>query len=137
MKYPLAIVNKLLDVYGEDARIRVGYDIGCEFDKILQRSSLGSRAKGTVSMIVPAFHGHSHNRGCQVVWHPMYADGVGKEDFEGSERFFSFSNGLAAGTRLTTSFHRHQAIEGMVEFWSAEKYAMSGALSITAIRSYY
>ncbi|KAH9947990.1 hypothetical protein B0H21DRAFT_708025 [Amylocystis lapponica] len=32
--------------------------------------------------VVPAFHGHSHNRGCQVNWHPMYMEGVGKEDFE-------------------------------------------------------
>ncbi|KAH9856316.1 hypothetical protein C2E23DRAFT_722786, partial [Lenzites betulinus] len=126
MKYPLAIVKKLLDVYGSDYKIVLGYDIGCEFAKILDRSSLGPRAKGVIMPIVPAFHGHSHNRACQLDWHPMYRDGVGKEDFEGCERFFSSSNSLASGTRLASDFHRHQAIEGHVKYWNGLKHAESG-----------
>ncbi|KAL7284497.1 hypothetical protein ACG7TL_001788 [Trametes sanguinea] len=126
MKYALAIANKLLDVYGPNAKIKVGYDIGCEFSKTLTSSSLGPRAAGRLTCVVPAFHGHSHNRACQLQWHPMYMSGVGLEDFEVSERFFSFSNGAAAGTRLATAFHRHQAIEGVVAFWGAQKHLASG-----------
>ncbi|KAI0348762.1 hypothetical protein OH77DRAFT_1515185 [Trametes cingulata] len=100
MKYAIAIIDKLVTVYGPDTKIKVGYDIGCEFNKSLKTSSIGPRAKN-VSTVVPAFHGHSHNRGCQIEWHPMYMSGVGKEDFEGCERFFSASNGLAPGTRLS------------------------------------
>ncbi|RDX44104.1 hypothetical protein OH76DRAFT_1458094 [Lentinus brumalis] len=125
MKYPLAIINKLLEVYGPD--VLVGYDIGCEFSKTLERSCLGMRAqeKG-LKCIVPAFHGHSHNRGCQVQFLPLYFSGAGKEDFEGCERLFSESNALASGTRLATPFHRHQAIEQFATFWSYQKHAESG-----------
>ncbi|KAI0682682.1 hypothetical protein C8T65DRAFT_713785 [Cerioporus squamosus] len=126
MKYPLAIVNRVIDVYGPELSVVLGYDIACGFAKTLGRSSLGPRASGIVSGVVPAFHGHSHNRRCQVHWHPMYMEGVGKEDFEGCERFFSFSNGLASGTRLATAFHRHQAIEGLVAVWSLQKHTESG-----------
>ena len=43
----------------------------CAFWTTLSKSSLGAetiafRLKG----VVPAFHGHAHNRGCQVHWHP-------------------------------------------------------------------
>ncbi|OBZ69684.1 hypothetical protein A0H81_10468 [Grifola frondosa] len=125
MKYPLAIVNKLLHMYGHD--IGLGYDIACEFAKTLSRSSLGSHAKERQMFgIVPAFHGHSHNRLCQVYWYPMYWDGVGKEDFERCERLYSESNALACGTRLATVFHRHQAIEQFFGFWSEQKHADSG-----------
>ncbi|KAI0366036.1 hypothetical protein BV20DRAFT_1056040 [Pilatotrama ljubarskyi] len=125
MKYGIVIVDKLVTVYGPQMKIKLGYDIGCEFNKSLKSSSVGPHATN-VSMVVPAFHGHSHNRACQVQWHPMYMSGVGKEDFEGCERFFSASNGLAPGTRLSTPFHRHQAIEGRVTFWAADKHAESG-----------
>lgn len=121
MKYPLAIVNKLMDVYGSD--ILVAYDIACAFWKTLARSSLGSRARRLrMAGVVPAFHGHGHNRGCQVNWHPLYMEGTGKEDFEGCERCFSESNSLAAGTRLSSSFHREQAIEEFFRFWGEDKH---------------
>ncbi|TFK79198.1 hypothetical protein K466DRAFT_505958 [Polyporus arcularius HHB13444] len=126
MKYPLAIVNRVIDVYGPELSVALGYDIACEFSKTLGHSSLGPRAEGVVSGVVPAFHGHSHNRRCQLDWHPMYLEGVGKEDFEGCERFFSHSNGLASATRLSTAFHRHQAIEGLVARWALLKHAESG-----------
>ena len=126
MKYPLALVNELMDVYGPNVRLRLGYNIGCVFSKTLSNSTLGDHAKTMVSSVVPAFHGHSHNRPCQLRWHPLYMDGAGLEDFEGCERFFSFSNGAAAGTRMSTAFHRHQAIEGLVCFWCDQKHLKSG-----------
>ncbi|KAI1781971.1 hypothetical protein LXA43DRAFT_907171 [Ganoderma leucocontextum] len=126
MKYGLAIVAKLIDVYGED--IMIGYDIGCEFLKTVQNSRLlGAKAAAArVQFVVPAFHGHSHNRGCQVNHLPLYVEGVGKEDFEGNERFFSSSNNLAAGTRLSTPFHRHQTITQFAAFWTHTKHAETG-----------
>lgn len=125
MKYPLAIVNKMMEVYGSD--IKIGYNVACAFQKILRRSSLAPRVAAlNVTGVVPSFHGHSHNRPCQVHWHPMYMEGVGKEDFEGCERCFSESNALASGTRLSTPFHRHQAIEQHFSFWSEQKHAESG-----------
>ncbi|KAK1215201.1 hypothetical protein PQX77_022207 [Marasmius sp. AFHP31] len=126
MKYPLAIVKELLDRYGRD--IGLGYDIMCTFIKTLLRSpQLGNhvvacRLKG----VVPAFHGHAHNRKCQVSWHPMYTEGVGLEDFEECERTFSESNHLAATTRLATEFHRQQSILEHFDFHDVDKHVSSG-----------
>ncbi|OBZ74171.1 hypothetical protein A0H81_06337 [Grifola frondosa] len=125
MKYPLAVVDRLIEMYGPN--VKLGYDIWCAFSKTLATSSLNDRALAACfSGVVPAFHGHSHNRGCQVLWHPMYMEGAGKEDFEGCERLFSESNALASGTRLATPFHRRQAIEQFFTFWGEQKHAESG-----------
>ncbi|EMD35111.1 hypothetical protein CERSUDRAFT_25658, partial [Gelatoporia subvermispora B] len=110
MKYPLAIVSKLMDVYG--CSIKVAYDIACAFFATVQKSSLGARAKCmNITGVVPAFHGHGHNCGCQINWHPLYMIGIGKEDFKGCKRLFSLSNALAACTRLSSKSHRKQALQ--------------------------
>ncbi|KAL0567338.1 hypothetical protein V5O48_014650, partial [Marasmius crinis-equi] len=126
MKYPLAIVKALLDRYGKE--LGLGYDIMCAFYQTLLRSEklrdqvVAFRLRG----VVPAFHGHAHNRKCQVRWHPMYLKGVGIEDFEECERTFSESNHLAASTRLATEFHRHQAILEHFDFHDQDKLISSG-----------
>jgi hypothetical protein len=125
MKYPFALVNKLIDTYGPD--LGLAYDIACGFDRSIRKSSLGAKvAQYRLRGIVPAFHGHAHNRGCQVHWHPMYIRGTGIEDFEECERTFAKSNELAPGTRLATSFHRHQQIDEHFCFHDEDKYAASG-----------
>ncbi|KAG1854495.1 hypothetical protein F4604DRAFT_1883326 [Suillus subluteus] len=59
-KYPLAIIDKLLTVYSKNSAC--AYDIGCAFTKTLE---LGFH------LMVGAFHGHAHNRMCQLDWHPI------------------------------------------------------------------
>lgn len=116
-----------MSTFGDN--IGLAYDVGCDTWKTVLNSSLRDRAiKQQLRLIVPAFHGHSHNRLCQLDWHPMYIRGAGKEDFEGCERAFRDSNMLASGTRLSTSFHRHQAIEQHWVFRSMDKYAESGTV---------
>ncbi|OBZ67902.1 hypothetical protein A0H81_12134 [Grifola frondosa] len=111
MKYPLAIIDKLIDVYGSN--VKIGYDIYCAFAKTLASSFLNERVTSVgISGVVPAFHGHSHNRGCQLYWHPLYMDGVGKEDFEGCERLFSESNALASGKFI---FNNYQQALGIIK----------------------
>ncbi|KAI5990638.1 hypothetical protein EDD15DRAFT_2170207 [Pisolithus albus] len=73
--------------------------------------------------MVGAFHGHAHNRMCQLDWHPQYIKGTGHTEGEGCEHIFAASNELARSTRHATSFHRHQAIEEHFAFWDADKYA--------------
>ncbi|KAJ7635957.1 hypothetical protein DFH06DRAFT_1272023 [Mycena polygramma] len=125
MKYPLAMVQRLLDRYGKD--VGLGYDIMCAFFKTLLRSSLGQRVVAmNMKGVVPAFHGHAHNRACQIGWHPLYVDGVGLEDFEECERTFAKSNHLGSVTRLTTAFHRKQAIDEHFYFHDLDKHAASG-----------
>ena len=72
--------------------------------------------------MVGAFHGHAHNRLCQLSWHPMYIEGTGHTEGEGCEHVFSASNELARSTRHATRFHRHQAIEEHFAFWNEDKY---------------
>ncbi|KIK35337.1 hypothetical protein CY34DRAFT_26631 [Suillus luteus UH-Slu-Lm8-n1] len=105
-KYPLAIINKLLTVYGKTGACT--YDIGCAFMKTLG-NNLGFR------LMVGAFHGHAHNRMCQRDWHPI--------EGEGREHVFSAPNALARVTRHTSTFHRHQTIEQHFAFWNDDKYA--------------
>ncbi|KAJ7284762.1 hypothetical protein C8J57DRAFT_1053159 [Mycena rebaudengoi] len=125
MKYPLAMVKWILDHYGAD--VGLGYDIMCAFFKTLMRSSLGPRvAAMNLQGVVPAFHGHAHNRACQIGWHPLYVDGVGLEDFEECERTFSKSNHLASTTRLATAFHRQQQIDEHFQFHDQDKNEASG-----------
>lgn len=121
-KYPLAIVNRLLDLFGE--RILVGYDIGCGFSATANNSStLGPRLCAMrAHLCVNAFHGHAHCRSCQVQWHPLYTKGTGLEDFEGCERVFSESNKVAGVTRHASVFHRRQAILRHFHRWNGDKY---------------
>ncbi len=131
MKYPLAITKKLLDVYGDD--LALGYDIACSFMKTLFKSSLGPIAcLRRLTGVTPSFHGYAHNRLCQVHWHPMYVEGIGKEDLEGCERVFSASNALASTTRLATAFHRIQDIEEHFLFWDESKHVESGTCTTAA-----
>ncbi|KAJ6458774.1 hypothetical protein C8R45DRAFT_1109893 [Mycena sanguinolenta] len=100
MKYPLAIVSKLFERYGSDPGI--GYDIMCAFFKTLLRSSLGRKTVGLrMRGIFPAFHGHAHNRMCQIGCHPIC-------------------------TRLSTPFYRQQQIDEHFYFHDLDKHAASG-----------
>ncbi|KAG6826205.1 hypothetical protein H0H92_000724 [Tricholoma furcatifolium] len=108
-KYPLAVVSALLDAFGDG--LGGGYDIGCRFKTTVDQSELGSRARALrFSALVGSFHGHAHNRICQLSHLATYVKGMGLEDLEGCERFFSKSNHLAPSIRRMSPFHRHQSI---------------------------
>ncbi|KAG1848433.1 hypothetical protein F4604DRAFT_1973836 [Suillus subluteus] len=112
----------LMDVFGSN--ILYGYDIKCAFEKILLRSTLGDSAKRlNVQGVVPAFHGHAHNRLCQLQHHSKHKLGAGLEDFETCERVFSESNALASEIRNATEFHRHQALDEHFHFADMDRYA--------------
>ena len=129
MKYPLAVVNRLLEDFESD--ICLSYDIMCAFYMTLRKSSLGPKAMGFhLSGVVPAFHGHAHNHGCQVQWHPgpLYVEGAGLEDFKECERTFCCSNELATVTRLAMPYHRQQHIDEHFRFYDLDKHVASGKL---------
>ena len=86
-KYPLAIVEVLLEVFGAD--IRGGYDIGCKFGTMLNHSELGPHAWAlNYKALVGSFHGCAHNRLCQLSFLAMYVKGMGLEELKGCEYFF-------------------------------------------------
>src|SRR6266576_2940423 len=107
-KYPLAITNILLQVFGCD--LCIGYDIGCKFGTTVKNSPLGDLAtRLNFRSLVGSFHGHAHGRICQLSHLVTYVEGLGLEDLEGCERFFSKSNALAASIRYASVFHRQQS----------------------------
>ncbi|KAF7326335.1 hypothetical protein MKEN_00487100 [Mycena kentingensis (nom. inval.)] len=123
MKYPLAITNALLKHFGPDSLL--GYDIGCSFKTTIEQSGLGGEAKRLcLRCLVGSFHGHAHNRLCQLDHLPTYVKGAGLEDLEGCERCFSRSNGLAGSCRYASRFHWKQEISSYFkQIDSVETYA--------------
>ncbi|KAJ7508109.1 hypothetical protein B0H11DRAFT_1704757 [Mycena galericulata] len=89
-KYPLAIVDALLDAFGPD--VGDGYDVGCGLESTIKKTPLKEKAERlNFKSLVGAFHGHAHNRLCQLTFLATYVPGLGLEDLEGCERFFSQS----------------------------------------------
>ncbi|KAJ7596489.1 hypothetical protein C8J56DRAFT_772419, partial [Mycena floridula] len=109
MKYAIAILSRFFGVLPK--QLGGGYDIGCSFDVTLRRSRLGPKAlEELYASLVGLFHGYSHNRLCQLLKLVLYLEGMGLEDFETCERYFSGSNSLATAIRHASIFHRRQAI---------------------------
>ena len=109
VKYPWVCVEKLLDAFSED--IGSGFNIGCKFKTTLNNSPLGPRARQLRhTCLVGAFHGHAHNRLCQLSHLATYVKGLGLEDLEGCERAFLKSNALAASLWYASIFYWMQAI---------------------------
>ncbi|TFK65041.1 hypothetical protein BDN72DRAFT_736735, partial [Pluteus cervinus] len=120
-KYGLAVVNKLLDTYGKNQL--PGYDIGCTFEKTTDKSSIGPKARElNLQFVVDSFHGHAHNRPCQLNYHPLYRNGVGLEDFGTCERIFSCSNSVARLIRHSSHFHWRQFIDLHFTQWDEDRY---------------
>lgn len=121
-KYPLATIKRLITVGGK--KIGGAYDIGCALDITLQGTSLIDFVReNDFSLMVGAFHGHAHNRLCQLQWHPTYIKGTGHSEGEGCEQVFSASNDLTRASRHASTFHRHQMIKQHFQFWDEDKYA--------------
>ncbi|KAJ6550300.1 hypothetical protein B0H19DRAFT_1211499 [Mycena capillaripes] len=108
-KYGLAIADALLDAFGPDSGM--GYDIGCEFMTTIKNSPLGAKAKeNNFKTLVGVFHGLAHHRLCQLKYLATYVPGLGLEDLEGCEHFFSKLNALSHSVRYASIFHRRQFI---------------------------
>jgi hypothetical protein len=99
----------LFDALGSG--ISSGYDICCQFSTTIQQSDLGQRAQELkYTSLVGSFHSHVHNQLCQLSNLATYVEGVGLEDLEGCEQFFSKSNALALSTCYASCFHQQQKI---------------------------
>lgn len=117
-------MEALLDSFGND--IGAGYDIGCKFSSTLRQSSLGPQAKtANFTSLVGSFHGHAHNRLCQLSHLATYVKGIGLEDLEGCERYFAKSNALANAIRYASVFHRRQTIDQYVKHVNRVETAQS------------
>jgi hypothetical protein len=99
----------LLRTFGND--LGIGYDISCKFATTVRQSPLGNlAAQLNYKSLIGSFHGHAHGRLCQLSYLATYIEGLGLEDLEGCERFFSKSNALANSVRSASIFHQQQSI---------------------------
>ncbi|KAJ7586885.1 hypothetical protein C8J56DRAFT_1051186 [Mycena floridula] len=88
MKYAISILNRFFGILPQ--QLGGGYDIGCSFDITLHQSRLGPKAREELyTLLIGLFHGYSHNRLCQLLRLVLYLEGMGLEDFEVCERYFS------------------------------------------------
>ncbi|KAF8575703.1 hypothetical protein K439DRAFT_1369235, partial [Ramaria rubella] len=124
-KYTLATISQLLETLPKG--VGLGYDIMCSFWSTIMRSSLGPQARQLgLRMVVPAFHGHAHNRLCHLCFHIQISQGFGIEDLETCERTFSGSNAVAQLTQHSMPYHRCQFIDLFFRQWDSEKYENLG-----------
>ncbi|THU80673.1 hypothetical protein K435DRAFT_823619 [Dendrothele bispora CBS 962.96] len=130
-KYALACLNRLLS-----AQKTYRYDVGCDADKTIHRCALCPLVtKAKIRMAVGLMHGHAHNQICQLCYLLLYISGVGIEDLEGCERFFSKLNSLAAKTRYQRHFHRRQAITKYV--YHNDNFKVYANLSHFLVNNYW
>ncbi|KAG1805993.1 uncharacterized protein BJ212DRAFT_1283028 [Suillus subaureus] len=121
MKYSLATVNKLLDIFGDNQAI--GSDIGCSLSKTVATSSIQDNAVNyKLLLLVNAFHGHAHNCKCQLQYHPMYLRGFGLKDLETCECIFASLNATACLIHHASYFHYSQFHDLHFNQWDMDKY---------------
>jgi hypothetical protein len=101
----------------------VGYDIGCTFSATLRDSpALSQRVRDLfLELILNAFHGYTHNRLCQLQYHPLFRANLGLEDLESCERVFSSSNAVARIIRHASPFHWKQSIDLHFMQWNEDR----------------
>ncbi|KAE9392982.1 hypothetical protein BT96DRAFT_1055428 [Gymnopus androsaceus JB14] len=66
--------------------------------------------KANLLPMVGLMHGYAHECLCQLLFLMLYIAGMGLEDGEGCEHYFSMMNALAGITQHMSVFHCHQAI---------------------------
>ncbi|KAG6875863.1 hypothetical protein C0992_001989, partial [Termitomyces sp. T32_za158] len=97
-KYGLAVIDRLIDLIGKN--IGCAYDIGCAFNTTIQGTSISSKVKeANLRLMCGAFHGHAHNRLCQLCWHPLYIKGTGHLEGEGCQYLANHYREAAAAVK--------------------------------------
>lgn len=133
-KYALSIDKKLIELFGSEGVVQLGYDVNCGHSITASRSSFSDEYKQYIFPVNGRLHGHAHNRLCQLRNHPDYIEGSGREPFEGCEQLFSVTNLIASLVRHATRWHRHEDIEHALAAWDGEKYVNLGSLLLSKYR---
>jgi hypothetical protein len=115
-------LNEILDVFG--CHQGVGYNIGCSHKVTVAASSIGKKAKELgLQLAVDVFHGHAHNRLCQLCNHPLFLKGFGIEDLATCEHIFASSNIATCLIQHASYFHWLQFIDLHFDQRDKDKYA--------------
>ncbi|EGO05004.1 hypothetical protein SERLA73DRAFT_43591 [Serpula lacrymans var. lacrymans S7.3] len=103
-KYPLAVVKKLWDVFGNG--LAGWFDINCKFKKHALEEFPWCTCKGTQPHLPSRyFHGHTHRHLCQLDHLATYTKGLGLKDLKGCKQAFSKSNTLTLSICYASVFY--------------------------------
>ena len=83
-------------------------------------------------MAVDAFHGHAHNRLCQLSNHPLFLKGFGLEDLATCERIFAGTNLATRLIQHASHFHWLQFLDLQMDQWDKDKYLELSMCSINS-----
>ncbi|OAV96313.1 hypothetical protein, variant [Puccinia triticina 1-1 BBBD Race 1] len=135
-KYPLAIMNQILQDVDSEREVRVLYDIGCTMKKFIGLRHMFAEEADRLHFGTSVFHSYVHNWKCQLEFSPRFNDGWGLSDGEGLERLWSVLSPLVSALRHATRNHRLGSLQLKVEFhnkkgiislvvWIKHKYKMA------------
>ncbi|KAI9347884.1 hypothetical protein BD770DRAFT_446414 [Pilaira anomala] len=96
-KYALAAVSQFLEGNLLAQKIGLMYDIEV-FPQLKDKGAIYA---------VPIFHAFAHVMSCQLKYHPRYVKGFGNADGEGSEIYWSYTDGFIPMIRSMTKDNRH------------------------------
>ncbi|KAA1080869.1 hypothetical protein PGT21_050213 [Puccinia graminis f. sp. tritici] len=135
-KYPLSIINQILQDVDSEREVRILYDIGCTMKKFIGLRHMFPEAEDQLHFGTSVFHSYVHNWKCQLEFSPRFNTGWGLSDGEGLERLWSYLSPLVSPLRYATRNHRLGSLQHKVEFhnkrsisslvgWIKHKYQMA------------
>lgn len=75
---------------------------------------------------VPKLHIKNHEDRCQYLWALTYLRYSGETTGENIEGSHSEQNGAAASTKEQNRGHRHDSLDGVVNYWNWTKFHTMG-----------
>ncbi|PPQ82041.1 hypothetical protein CVT26_003611 [Gymnopilus dilepis] len=130
-----ALARALSDA--QDQRwIMVTYDIWCSYHKKLplrfrkwfsDMLPMISKIRGAI----PKMHIKNHEVNCQYCWALNYLKYSGETAGELIEACHSEQNGAAASTKEQNPGHRHDSLDGIVNYWNWTKFRTMGKIFYT------
>ncbi|PPQ75117.1 hypothetical protein CVT26_008295 [Gymnopilus dilepis] len=111
--------------------IMVTYDIWCSYHKKLPSRFQQWFASmlpiiGKIRGAVPKMHIKNHEVNCQYCWALNYLKYSGETAGELIEACHSEQNGAAASTKEQNPGHRHDSLDGIVNYWNWTKFRTMG-----------
>ena len=112
--------------------ILLTYDIWCSYHKYLgQRVARWFSAMEPIIQkirgAIPKMHIKNHGLNCQYCWALNFLRYSGETAGELIEACHSEQNGAAASTREQNPGHRHDCLDGVLNYWNWTKFRTMGA----------
>jgi len=113
--YADMLLQSLIQKYGATRKYHVAYDLGCKYLAHLKTASVPRIiSDAAITMTIPSLHVIGHGNACLRVFHAKRNKGLGKNDGEGSERFWSHTGPYHTITKEMSPYKRIEQLEDVV-----------------------